>query len=138
MKCPPKNTETFCEDIDHLHKMETNQSPELPAKSSMKTNRFHSSIFTNPESVEPERVKRAKNRARMTREFRDSIRDLYHQTDYLIDWTQQNNTFVNPDRNRVVMAKRKILAANNSNPSTSYTTAPDTKLTDERVCEVSG
>ena len=34
-------------------------------------------------AVEPQRVRRAKNRARMTGEFRQSLREIYHETDFL-------------------------------------------------------
>ena len=47
-------------------------------------------IFQIGPAVEPQRVRRAKNRARMTSEFRQSLRDIYHETDFLKEYTDED------------------------------------------------
>lgn len=53
------------------------------------------SIFDTPPTVEPHRVRRAKNRAKWTREYRESIRDIFHRTDYLVNILEQSGTSTN-------------------------------------------
>jgi hypothetical protein len=43
-----------------------------------------SSIFDMPPSVAPQRIRRAQNLRKMTREFRESVRDLFDKTDHLV------------------------------------------------------
>ena len=47
----------------------------------------HNSIFDIPSPTDPERIQRAKFRSEMTNNYRSRIREIYHQTDYLIDWS---------------------------------------------------
>ena len=52
--------------------------------------KFRSSILQMPRTVEPQRIRRFKNRNKMSNDFRNEIRELYHQTDYLINWNEES------------------------------------------------
>ena len=58
-----------------------------------RTPKEHKSILEMPKSVDPQRVRRAKYRAQVTREYRESIRDIYHETDYLKN-TNETSQFI--------------------------------------------
>ena len=51
--------------------------------SQRRQSKFLQSKLAQVPAVEPQRVRRAKNRARMTSEFRQSLREIYHETDFL-------------------------------------------------------
>ena len=77
------------------------------------------SIFDLPPTIEPQRVQRAKIRDQMIRNYRQRLRDIYHQTDHLVDWSQES-TLITPFENTsasLVMRQR----TNFQDPNTKIT-----------------
>ena len=69
-----------------------NSTARIPKKSKKRR-----SIFSIPEPVEPQRIRRIKNRRNMVRNYREKIRDIYHQTDYLVSWKEDDlSCFIKP------------------------------------------
>lgn len=77
----------------------TRQLPKENYSSTRKTKKHKQrrSIFSVPEPVEPQRIRRIKNRRNMVRNYREKIRDIYHQTDYLVSFRDDElSCFIRP------------------------------------------
>ena len=79
--------------------MQRRQGPAAKKKPAGKrVHKEHKSIFEMPTVVDPQRVWRAKRRAEITREYRESIRDIYHETDHLRNVNESSQFIVSLER----------------------------------------
>ena len=79
--------------------MQRRQGPAAKKKPAGKrVHKEHKSIFEMPTVVDPQRVWRAKRRAEITREYRESIRDIYHETDHLKNVNESSQFIVSLER----------------------------------------
>lgn len=78
-------------------KLSTKNYSTTTARRPQNKTKKRKSIFSVPEPVEPQRIRRIKNRRNMVKNYRDKIRDIYHQTDYLVSWKEDDlSCFIKP------------------------------------------